>query len=264
MEKTNTKFIKSSYDINQIAGEKGENAILKIVQNPNLKSNFGLISSSFNIIYLSIKEDGVYQLSSHKEHTERVNDICFFNNQNSESQFQNSFFSGSSDGTFKLWDLRCKESLKTVKTGMKIYSLDCNDDTLAIAMDREILLYDLKTMKNKSRCKFAHSQDVLSIKYSKFPGNSNTLISGGEDCIINLFDVEPTSGKLSMDSVLYTMNTNQSLINVDFIDPEYNFLKCLTTVNTYQYVNLFSGIVKFEFDAKNVIIFLTYIILGGI
>jgi len=110
-------------------------------------------------------------------------------------------------------------------------------------MGREIGIWDLKMMKNIYRCKFAHSEDVTSLKL-----RGNTLISGGEDNIINVFDL--TNG-LDMDSVVSTANIGQSLQSVDFLDAECNYIQACTTVYTFHIVNMFTGVSIFNFDSKS-------------
>jgi len=109
----NSYKINSSYDINQIINA-GKCSLLKVKINPNILNEFALINSNFQINYMAMKEDSVYQLSSFGEHTNRINDICFF--KNSESPFNQAFISGSSDATIKLWDSRTKDSITTIQT----------------------------------------------------------------------------------------------------------------------------------------------------
>jgi len=162
-----------------------------------------------------------------------------------ESPFNQAFISGSSDGTIKIWDSRTKESVRTIQTlkKAKVFCLDTNADQLVAGMDREIGIWDLKMMKNIYRCKFAHCEDVISVKL-----RDNTLISGGEDNIINVFDL--TNG-LDMDSVVSTANIGQSLQSVDFLDKECNYIQACTTVYSFHIVNMFTGVDVFNFDAKS-------------
>jgi WD40 repeat protein len=193
---------------------------------------------------MSIANDGLYNIMSFKEHTERINDICFF--KNPESPFDRAFITASSDGTIKLWDSRTAGSIKTLKISRgNIYSLDTNLTTLAAGVGREIGLWDLKMMKNVCRCNFAHSDDVISLKM-----NDDYLLSGGEDNIINSF--ENIKNLITMDSVKSSFNLGQAVASIDFLDYSTNFVHASTTVYTYHIINLSTGVSVFDFDSKNV------------
>jgi hypothetical protein len=126
---------------------------------------------------------------------------------------------------------------------MKVFTIDAEISQFCLGYGKEIGIWDLKTMKQTQKCKFGHSEDVTSVRL-----NQNTLISGGEDSIINAFNIEQG---LTMDSVLSTVNINQTISNINYLDKEINFVQAITTVNTYHIMNMFTGIEQFQFDAKN-------------
>ena len=249
---SNSHKIKASYDINQITKEE-KSALLKIKINPNIPNEFALINSKFQILYMSITNDDLYHVCSFKENTGRINDISFF--KNNESPFNRAFISGSTDGTIKIWDSRSSHSVKTIETNKsKVFTLDTNSDVLVAGVAREIVVWDLKMMKQMHKCSFAHSDEVTAVKLK-----NNYLMTGGQDNIINIFDLNTG---LEMDSVISTANLNQPLAALDFIDDEMNYIHAITNVYTFNIVNMFSCVSSFELDAKNVIII--FLILGHV
>jgi len=108
-------------------------------------------------------------------------------------------------------------------------------------------------MKHLTNCKFAHSETCSSLKIK-----GNILLSGGEDNIINAFDVSQNT--LTMDNVLATINSGQAVSQIDFFDNELEYAQVVTTVFTYMIMNMQTGAKSFEFDAKNEAINTEYIL----
>jgi WD40 repeat protein len=242
----NSYNLKEMYDINQLLKEE-KHALLKIKINPNFTNELVMINSNFQISYFSLNNDGLFHVNTlNREHTDRVNDICFFKNSN--NPLSQAIISASSDGCIKIWDSRAKSSVKTIKNkdDKQIFCLETTSDYLIAGMEREIAVWDVKMMKQLYKSKFAHSEDVTFLK-----ARQNILLSGGEDNIINIFDL---SNGLSMDSVMATANIGQPISSLDFFDDELNYVQVTTTVQTYQIFNMYTASSLFEFDAKNVII----------
>ena len=137
-------------------------------------------------------------------------------------------------------------------------SLDVKEDILAIGCDNLIILYSLKLMKSVSFCDFAHSNLVTNVRFKSNSTekisqqkdvNGHYLLSGGEDGIINLFTVEQGLGE---DSVVNTVNPNQSLSNIGFLDENMKFIDFTTCVQTYCVYSFDNYLPYFEFDAKSV------------
>jgi WD40 repeat protein len=252
-EKDNKLKIQNSYDINQITNQAGI-GLLSIKCNNNIKNEFAVINSNFQVNYFVIGDDGVYNVCNFSEHTDRVNDITFFKNCN--SPFDKAFMTGSSDGTIKLWDSRMQNSAKTISANKAIVnSLDTNCNVLAAGFGLDVGIWDLVKMKNTYRYKYGHSDLVTSVKL-----RDNQLISGGEDYLVNTYDI--TNG-LNMTSGVSCVNTTQGISKVDFLDNEMNFIQTLTNVFTFNIIDMFKGYSIYEFDAKEVYIsnFRNYIIL---
>lgn len=248
LETSNNYKIQSSYDLGEL--NKNENiALLKVKFNSNTKNEFAIVNSNFEVNYMAISEDGVDNICSFKEHTQRINDIAFFKQAN--SPLDKAFLTGSADGTIKLWDSRTSNSVKTIKTKSPVNCLDTSSEHLAAGFGSSIGLFDLKMLKNTNRAKWAHSDNVTSLKLK-----GKSLVSGGEDDIINILDI--TNG-LGMQSVESQMNINQSIASVNFLDEEMNFVRAITLVQTFQIVNMYTGAKQIDFECINVnFIFLTH------
>jgi WD40 repeat protein len=235
------------YDINQLLKEE-KHSLLKIKINPNFPNELVLINSNFQISYFSLCQDGLFHINTlEREHTDRVNDICYF--KNCEGPFNQAIISASSDGSIKIWDSRAKSSVKTIKNkdDKQIFCVETTRDYLIAGMEREISIWDVKMMKQLYKSKFAHSEDVTFLK-----AKQNILLSGGEDNIVNIFDI---SMGLSMDSVMATANIGQPISSLDFLDEDLNYVQVITTVKTYEIFNMYTASSLFEFDAKNVNIY---------
>ena len=245
--------ILSSVNINEITKDP-DNSLLKIKINPNKQGEFIIVNSNFTMNYLSYNPQNISLSCNgiYTEHKSRINDVSFFHSN--QSPLSESFVSGDNDGTMLLWDSRAKSSSYKLSTHGKgaVYSLDTNQNFLAAGYGTEISTWDLKTMKQIGKSSFAHSEIVTCVKFFE-----NYLISGGEDNIINIFDI--TAGDemnkkinkniLKAENVVSTMNMGQNIFNVSTM--KQNFISAITTVNTFFVIDLKSCVQTYEFDAKN-------------
>ena len=85
-----------------------------IKENKSFPSEFACVKSDNTINYFKISENDVFLLNCYKEHTAKINDICFFDQ--TQNPFDKSFLTASSDSTIKIWDIRCKTSVTTLKS----------------------------------------------------------------------------------------------------------------------------------------------------
>ena len=107
-------------------------------------------------------------------------------------------------------------------------------------------------MKQIGKSSFAHSDVINCVKFYE-----NYLISGGEDNIINIFDIyagnelnkKINKNILKSENVASTMNMGQSIYSVSTMKP--NYISAITTVNTFFVIDLKSCVQTYEFDAKN-------------
>ena len=251
----NTFNILSSVNLNEITKDP-DNSLLKLKINPNKQGEFIIVNSNFTMNYLSFNTQNISLSCNgvYSEHKSRINDISFFHSN--QSPLSESFVSGDNDGNILLWDSRAKSSSYKLSTNGKggIFSLDTNENYLAAGYGNEIAAWDLKTMKRIGKNSEMHSELVTCVKFFE-----NYLISGGEDNIINIFDINNgnelnkkiNKNILDSDYSVSMMNMGQSIYNVSTIKP--NYISAITTINTFFVIELKSCIPTYEFDSKNII-----------
>ena len=245
--------ILSSVNINELTKDP-ENSLLKIKINPNKQGEFIIVNSNFTMNYLSYNPQNISLSCNgvYSEHKSRINDVSFFHSN--QSPLNESFVSGDNDGTILLWDSRAKSSSYKLTTNGKgaVLSLDTNQNLLVAGYGTEISAWDLKTMKQIGKSCFAHSELINCVKFFE-----NYLISGGEDNIINIFNLDNVyemnkkinKNILKTENVVSTMNMGQSIQSVSTM--KQNFISAITTVNTFFVIDLKSCVQTYEFDAKN-------------
>ena len=243
----------SNVNINELTKDP-DNSLLKIKINPNKQGEFIIVNSNFTMNYLSFNPQNISLSCNgvYAEHKSRINDVSFFHSN--QSPLSESFVSGDNDGTILLWDSRAKSSSYKLSTHGKgaVLSLDTNQDFLAAGYGTEIATWDLKTMKQIGKSSFAHSEFVTCVKFFE-----NYLISGGEDNIINIFDIysgnemkkKINKNILAVENVAATMNMGQNIFSVSTM--KQNYISAITTVNTFFVIDLKSCTQNYEFDAKN-------------
>ena len=247
--------ILSSVNLNEITKDP-DNSLLKLKINPNKQGEFIIINSNFTMNYLSYNPNNL-SLSCHgiyNEHKSRINDVSFFHSN--QSPLSESFVSGDNDGNILLWDSRAKSSSYKLNTNGKggILSLDVNEYFLAAGYGTEIAAWDLKTMKRIGKNSSAHSDLVSCVKFYE-----NYLISGGEDNIINIFDISNgnelnkkiNKNILDSDNAVSMMNMGQSIYSVSTM--KQNYISAITSVNTFFIIDLKSCVHTYEYDSKNLI-----------
>ena len=245
--------ILSSVNLNEITKDP-DNSLLKLKINPNKQGEFIIVNSNFTMNYLSFNPQNISLSCNgiYNEHKSRINDISFFHSN--QSPLSESFVSGDNDGNILLWDSRAKSSSYKLSTNGKggIFSLDTNEYYLAAGYGNEIAAWDLKTMKRIGKNSSAHSELVSCVKFFE-----NYLISGGEDNIINIFDISNKSelnkkinkNILDSDNAVSMMNMGQSIYSVSTM--KQNYISAITTVNTFFIIDLKSCVQTYEFDSKN-------------
>ena len=251
----NTFNILSSVNLNEITKDP-DNSLLKLKINPNKQGEFIIINSNFTMNYLSFNPQNISLSCNgiYNEHKSRINDISFFHSN--QSPLSESFVSGDNDGNILLWDSRAKSSSYKLNTNGKggVLSLDTNEYFLAAGYGTEIAAWDLKTMKRIGKNSSAHSELVTCVKFYE-----NYLISGGEDNIINIFDISNKNelnkkinkNILDSDNAVSIMNMGQSIYSVSTM--KQNYISAITTVNTFFVIDLKSCVSTYEFDSKNII-----------
>ncbi|XP_050538555.1 WD repeat-containing protein 89 [Daktulosphaira vitifoliae] len=175
------------------------------------------------------------------DHENKIVDIKFGKNRN---EFSGIVYTGSEDGTIKLWDLRTKEkciSCYKDDTDSKLKPLSCFDvscdgrflvaGTEVITDDSFLLFWDVRTTKLLGGYWDTHQGDITQVKFH--PNEEKTVISGSTDGIINLFDVTQTSEK---DALQLTFNTNSSVSILNWLKDKCEdwIFSCITHTEDLQ------------------------------
>jgi WD40 repeat protein len=223
---------------------------------PLIKSNTAILSSkrgvlnndfisslsNFQINYNTITDKGILCEKTYSEHSERINDIDVIPDHSAVS-------SASNDGTIKLWDLKgSTSSAKTFNTGKPVWSVHTHGEYLCAGIEKDLVIWSLKTMKPFAKINFLHSEAILSIKIQIINGKPY-LVSTGDDGLINVLDI--STQKITTDNVVSTINTNQTMLFSELVN-DVNVVQALTASESLIMFNLEnnSEIVSFDFNAE--------------
>ena len=194
----------------------------KVVDDRNFITN----NSNFSLHLNELSQSNIKYNKNYLEHTQRVNDFCLINDYST-------FCSASDDATVKIWDLKGdNKSVKTFKTVKRAWSVCYSQNFICAAIERDVVVWDLRTLKPFGKLGSLHSEAILSLKIKEIEGKFY-LISGGDDGLVNITSLnEP---KLSLDSILYTINTEQTVVYANLLD-----LTTVMTMSSSEILNFFS------------------------
>ncbi len=124
------------------------------------------------------------------EHGDWVNSVTISPLSPSQEGLAGILASGSHDKTIKLWSLKTKEAIATLKGHLSlVYSLAFSQDGQILASgsaDKTIKLWDLKT-KEEIYTLAGHGDEVYSLAFSR---DGQILASGSADKTIKLWDLK--------------------------------------------------------------------------
>lgn len=247
-------------DINQILQQNANsvNAILSIKSNPHFRNELITVNSNYSMNYLRLTDTNITSIGNY-ECNSRINAVSFFNN--SIQDLSRSFVSGDNQGNICIWDQIQRNPVFTIDVHSKgeVFALDTKDFYIVAGCGKEIGLWDIRRMKQIGKASYAHSESVNCVKFIE-----TFLISGSEDNILNIFDLNNNGetgteikNYLNKDSVYLTFNLGQSIESVSELEPGY--LSVISTVNTFHVISN-TGVEKYMFDAKNEQLDIDYIL----
>ncbi|KAF4716619.1 WD repeat-containing protein 89, partial [Perkinsus olseni] len=151
----------------------------------------------------------------------------------------------SRDGTAKLWDLRSSGGQPVVtiaasknKKDAQIFGASVNaDNTLAVGVDSEVLLYDINSGKKEPYFTYtdAHMDIVNCVKFH--PTRTNLCMTGGEDTLINVLDVTDLHNEDDGQAPKVTISAEDSVRSVCAAGPAGDLLVASTCTEKLQVWN---------------------------
>lgn len=253
----NINPIAASYNINDLLisqkTEKNIDEVFGVLETKNglLENDFISSISNFQLNYNTISDKGINVVNSFNEHTGRINDFEII-------QEHSAFVSVSTDGHIKIWDLRgSNKSVKTFKPEKPVWSCSVFGEYLCAGIEKDVVVWSLKTMKPYAKINFLHSEAILCLNI-KFVEGKPYLISSGDDGLINVLDI--STSKISTDNIVSTLNANQTIASVDLLNNSLNFVKASTSTEVFTIYNLENNAEVMSFDAKQAEIDTDYII----
>ncbi|XP_018909071.2 WD repeat-containing protein 89 isoform X1 [Bemisia tabaci] len=231
-----TTFPESYALKNEEAASLKQNYILHMsVARENSEAKVALSTSNHSCIVYQVGEQ-IAQLTSLNDHDKAVSNVRI------SSQNTNLVFSGSLDGTIKLWDLR--RSSKCVKTFQDdtrgddklkpITSFDINCDNRVLCAGTELvdgdaflLFWDIRTTNLLGGYWESHTDDVTQICFH--PSQTNVLVSGSSDGLINVFDINETNESAALQNCLNTQSCVEKLSWIKSREGEELDISCITS-----------------------------------
>lgn len=113
------KYDKQAYKVSSCTSLNNDNSndsVLFLDVNKSFTNQLLAVKSNYEIRYLSVNNTGITDQISYLEHEGRINDTAYLKNPEQNEDQKHAFFSVSDDGMIKLWDIRAKNSVHTIKS----------------------------------------------------------------------------------------------------------------------------------------------------
>ncbi|XP_066137441.1 WD repeat-containing protein 89 isoform X2 [Euwallacea fornicatus] len=184
----------------------------------------------------TLTDNELVKISQLREHKQQIVN-CKFSLSN-----QNLLYTTSNDGTVKLWDLRDpKSAAATFKDensqpkSLNSFDVSPCDRLLAAgteltAGDAFILFWDVRNVKLLGGYWQSHTDDISQVQFH--PTDSNKLMSGSTDGLINVYDL---SEQNEDDALQECLNTEAFVDSLLWFEEENKWrISCITTENVLQ------------------------------
>ncbi|ODM96650.1 WD repeat-containing protein 89 [Orchesella cincta] len=172
------------------------------------------------------------------------------------------FFSSSTDGTIRLWDVReearkpsqkfaldeASEAANTKdkpkKKPILQFDVSSSDQLLGagtelVKEDSYLLFWDVRSGKSLGAYWESHSDDVTAVRFH--PHQNHCLATGSTDGLLNVFNLLETAEE---DALQYSFNTNSSVDSVHWSNSESttsSIMTCVTHTNEVQVWDALTG-----------------------
>ena len=158
---------------------------------------------------------------------------------------EHKLFSGSHDGTIKLWDLRSccskpavtfEQTKATTVRPLTSFDLSCDGRTVVagteqVQRDSFLLFWGAADPGGELRGGYwdSHEDDITAVRFH--PEKADLMASGGTDGIVNVFDI---SRETEEDALETSINSESSVQRLAWFSKDgADALCCLTHVRTY-------------------------------
>ncbi|KAL0969033.1 hypothetical protein UPYG_G00221800 [Umbra pygmaea] len=149
-------------------------------------------------------------------------------------------FSGSADGTVRMWDVRCpgSQAAQVFRSDPShlfcSFDVSCNDVLLCAGTEQLdddnsfLVFWDVRMTKEKKEGLLgvyseSHSDDITQVRFH--PQNADCLASGSTDGLVNVFDLSLGAEE---EALVATCNCNSSASSVCWAGKTLNQLLCLS------------------------------------
>ncbi|RZC40319.1 WD repeat-containing protein 89, partial [Asbolus verrucosus] len=218
--------------------------ILQIAATLDSSPNVALNLSNSTCEVYNLSNNQFAKLTVLSEHTDVISEVKFCKENN------NLVYTGSNDGSVRLWDIRTPNKSivqfkdTTIGDDTEVKQLNCfdvspNNRLLAAGTnlfegDAFILFWDLRKHALLGGYWECHTDDITQVKFHS--NDSNKLISGSVDGLINVYDLSQTSED---DALTDTLNTESSVEKIGWLQQEgKDIISCITHTADVQFWKL--------------------------
>ncbi|KAJ3147007.1 WD repeat-containing protein 89 [Geranomyces michiganensis] len=158
-------------------------------------------------------------------------------------------YAGSASGAVRLWDVRTGQLGLTFQCDKPVLTVAINSSQTMLAAgtelvgeDSEICIWDVRNQQTPAaRFLECHSDDITQLRFH--PSNPLAMISGSTDGLVCLYNLET----LEEDDALYQVVKEDSISKIGFFGPHYEYIYCLTHMETFSLYKFLEGDKVFTF-----------------
>ncbi|XP_049817708.1 WD repeat-containing protein 89 [Aethina tumida] len=227
--------IKRQFPICELLGDEqisNDKYILHITGTNDSNPNIGVALADDSFQVFNLNNTQLQSSATLRGNTGPIID-CKFSQDN-----RNLVYTCSSDGFIKIWDLRTQTTVNTFvdttctgdeKKTFNSFDISPNGKLLTAGTDlfggdAFILFWDVRNVKLLGGYWESHTDDITQVKFD--PTDSNKLISGSTDGLINIYDLSQSDED---DALIDSLNTESSVEKLQWYKEDNNdYITCIT------------------------------------